>query len=667
MCNLIDHLNYTSLATKKIYSKMKTNYLSVWILLLSSLSLHLRAQDTAFWFAAPHTSEDQGHAAYPAFLAISNGTQEEAHIEITLYNGGGNNVLTIRDTIAPGDLYKHTFSNTAEVRQIENPRSLAGSVTQYGAHINSDVQVTAYYMINHVGTRDIFTLKGHQALGTRFYVPMQHDNAAQTGNFAGAFDQIDMVATKDGTTVTVIPTVPVVNTSGTGPNPSPAGTPIVRTLHKGQTLKIMEQTINTGSLAGTEIIASEPIAVTVTEDMVGGGDTSGDQIVPVNSLGTRYVVPRGYMLNPAMERFYLVASEAGTTVKIYDDPNNASTYTPISLNAAGAAARYTFPVPTLTDTVYVVYVEANKPVYIYHRTGYGEEGAALLPSLYAIGQKQLAFYQVSTAFTGSTEAQKGFLVFHTGAEGSFTVSYGSGSPSPLALTPLDIPNVTDWKIARFDFTNPPAAGRIIKVQSTQSAFSLGYIAGLTLVNDAYGYFSAFGTFEFPDTTYMCTNAPSIILEGGYALSYEWKYNGVTLPGEDRQQLTVTQEGEYTLIMRQDPRIVTVNTFVGRIKAGTMCSDTLLCAGLSPGPLTVSGASGDTYRWESSPDGTTWTPIPGATSRTYTPPALTRTTWYRRGTGASLCTDRVYPATGVKVQVSPCVVPVNPHLRSRVIQ
>jgi hypothetical protein len=75
------------------------------------------------------------------------------------------------------------------------------------------------------------------------------------------------------------------------------------------------------------------------------GDTSGDQIVPVSSLGTRYIVPRGHLYRAqTKERFYLVATTSDTIkVKVYYDANDASKYTMISLYPAGDADRYTFP------------------------------------------------------------------------------------------------------------------------------------------------------------------------------------------------------------------------------------------------------------------------------------------------------------------------------------
>jgi hypothetical protein len=284
--------------------------------LFVSLSAQLRAQDTEFWFVAPHMSEQAAANVplnRPAFLAISNATGQAANVTITRYNGA-NASLVNNVTVAAGALYKLDFTSDADMKTIENPRGTAGNVTEFGIHISSDVKVTAYYMHNHTDSRDIFTLKGRQALGTSFYVPMQSDNAASTGGYTGACDQIDIVATENNTLVTVVPKTAIrVGASSS----SGAGTTFSRTLNAGQTLKIMEHSVNSNpSLAGTQITTSHPVAITVTEDLV-SGDTSGDQIVPVNSLGTRYVVPRGYHQTTSLERFYLVGTAANTTVKIY--------------------------------------------------------------------------------------------------------------------------------------------------------------------------------------------------------------------------------------------------------------------------------------------------------------------------------------------------------------
>jgi hypothetical protein len=639
---------------------MKTKFLHGCILLFCYFAPGLRAQDTEFWFVVAQVSTTNT-SNYPAFLAISNASGKEAHVTITRYNGG--NPIVDNATISgSGGFYKLDFPDANAMKTIENPRDQAGSVTEFGIHIHSDVKVSAYYMLNYTYSKDIYTLKGHQALGTLFYVPMQSDNAAKAnagpigqGNWAG-YDFIDIVATEDDTEVTVEPKAAIrIGISGS----SAAGTPVTRTLDKGETLKIMENTQDAfPSLAGTKITSTKPIAITVTEDMV-AGDNSGDQIVPVNSLGTRYIVPKGYLngQNPALvERFYVVATEDNTTVTVYADTQTTLPDITITLNLAGDVGRYSLP-----SGAEAVYVKASAPVYLYQRTGFGEEGAALLPSFYAIGQTELSFHQADpgSAVDNNGPIQRGFLIFRDGAESGFTISYGIGGTfSPLSLTPLDIPNNADWKIARFNLNNAPSGGQVVRLRNTQSAFAVGYITGHQRSDNCYGYYTAF-SFELPDTTYMCTTNPSVTLKGAYAMSYEWRYNGSVI--STSQSVTVTQEGEYTLVMNQDPTIVTLTTFVSMINAGTICPDTVICTGTSA-LLNVSGASGDTFQWQVSSANATWANIAGATSPTYTTGALTQPAWYRRKTGANDC--QMLESGSTRVGISSCTLPVNPHLMGR---
>jgi hypothetical protein len=605
----------------------------------------------------------------PAFLVVSNGNLQAAHVTITRYNGTNASLVTEVD-IAPGDLYRLSFTTEPEMETVENPRASAGSVTEYGTHIVSDKKVSAYYMFEAPGSRDIFTLKGHQALGTLFYAAVEWDNAAPAGHptYYEACDQIDIVATEDNTLLEVIPTTNIFN-AGDGPNPFPAGDTLRRTLNKGQTLKIREAVINSlPSLAGTKIMVTnnKPVAVTATEDMAGGGggDTSGDQIVPVGSLGSRYIIPRGYKTTQPPDRFYAIATTENTTTTVNLYTSGSSIPDTILSLSEGQGARYSLP-----TGVNVVYAEADHPVYIWHRTGYNEEGAALLPSLYAIGQKEITYYQVQAQY------EMGFLVFRTGTgiSSAFRISYGSTQNATLNVgTPFAVPNLPDWQIARFSL--PAAANnQVVTIRNELSPFSLGYIAANTSssIMTSYGYFSAFGDFEFPDdngTTWMC--GTSVRLDGGYAMYYRWTFpDGHIEEGKNLSYIVATDPGPYILEMNQDPNWVSASTIVTRANTGNLnYTDTTIWVGTAPDMLEVIGASAPTgsgtttYQWQSSPDGVTWTDITGATSFTYTPGVLYQTTWYRWGVRSDLC-GLAY-TNAAEVRVSPRLIPVNPHLRSR---
>jgi len=74
----------------------------------------------------------------------------------------------------------------------------------------------------------------------------------------------------------------------------------------------------------------------------------------------------------------------------------------------------------------------------------------------------------------------------------------------------------------------------------------------------------------------------------------------------------------------------VITMAPALTAGAIGTSQTICSGTAPAAFTsTTAASGGTYQWQSSPDGSSWTDIAGATSSTYAPGTLNATTHYRR--------------------------------------
>ncbi|MDR1675071.1 MAG: FG-GAP-like repeat-containing protein [Tannerella sp.] len=488
------------------------------------------AQNREYWFVAPCPSP-QWHI--PVFFMITNMANVPADVTMRFYNGGSPQDSTY--TIPAGGYWKYDLTTAAAAAQVENPFSQAGNVTKYGVHITSTQQISAYYMIASTDSRDIFTLKGAQALGREFYVPMQSDNASSTGGYTNAYDQIDIVATEDDTEVIVNPTG-IIRVNGAS---WAAGTILKDTLDRGETLKIVEYTANqTPTLSGTHITADKDIAVTIIEDLV-AGDTSGDQIVPVTSLGTTYVVPKGYRTTANSDRFYVVATQSGTNVTV-----NGTTFA--SNMSAGATQRYTFATADVAATV-----QANYPIYVYQRTGYNEEGAAILPSIYALNQKSVTFWA-----TNATN-HKLFIVYRTGTQSDFTVKYGNGTASPLDVgTPITVPSITGWSLAKFDLTASTVNDKVVTIANPNSVFSLGYIAANpgAQTMTCYGNFSTFfNSLHFAeDTIWCCKGGANPTLDGGYAANYTWTLPDGTISPVHTSTLEATQRGLYYLTVDYDP-------------------------------------------------------------------------------------------------------------------
>ena len=100
----------------------------------------------------------------------------------------------------------------------------------------------------------------------------------------------------------------------------------------------------------------------------------------------------------------------------------------------------------------------------------------------------------------------------------------------------------------------------------------------------------------------------------------------------------------------------VRISVNNLDPKSIGSDQTICEGNAPVPLTSVTPTGDgtiTYKWYSSPDGTTWSPaIAGANSETYSPGILATDKYYRREVTSTLngkaCTE--FTAT-VKITVN----------------
>jgi len=104
--------------------------------------------------------------------------------------------------------------------------------------------------------------------------------------------------------------------------------------------------------------------------------------------------------------------------------------------------------------------------------------------------------------------------------------------------------------------------------------------------------------------------PGTVTSGSYRLRVRnwWLNDFVGLPGEACQAVTYGETEDYTLI-------VVNNACVAPPNPGTTNAPNSICAGV-PFNVTLSGmslGSGQTYQWQSSPNGTTWTDILNATN------------------------------------------------------
>lgn len=460
--------------------------------------------DSIFWFAAPWVTPS--HAGNtPLVLRIST---FNAPTTVRVYQPAGTYDSTF--VVPANSLNSHFLTsivNTLESKPADN-------ILNYGIKIEADTLVTVVYEVVTGGNNpETYSLKGQNAVGTEFVCPFQ--NTWINGNYAPIQPKsmICIVATEDNTTVWITPKATVVG--------HPAGITYSVMLNRGQTYTVenTSQVTNTAgnNLGGTIVVSDKPIAVTVSDDSVtnsGGGcrDLMGDQIVPVDVVGTNYIVNRGNMFANSQEGVFIVATQNFTSVTVTTSLGTFS-----QLLNQGDTWKY-----VLTATETLAYVDADKNVYVLQASGFGcEVGEALLPPINCAGSNQVSFTRTNAQtfilnILCPTSAINNFLL-----NGSATLVPGS------VFNP--VPGTGGfWSGAQITFnTTDIPAGSSNLLTNSSDYFGMGVINGGSSTGCYYHYMSAFNRKVYVkagnDTT-LCNGDPSVLLNGsveGGATTGQW--------------------------------------------------------------------------------------------------------------------------------------------------
>ena len=460
---------------------MKKNYI-VFLIVFFSITGTFAQTGTEFWFAAPEVTI--GHNDGGPTLRFTNTGAVAGTVTVTQPANGAfittpNPILipangTVSLVLdAPPNNFKALIENTP-----------TNSVLNKGILITSTVPITAYYEVDNANNNEIFALKGPNGLGTEFYIPITLNSATANTLYnhtvltPNALSTFDIVATLNGTTVQIFSHVPV--------DGHAANIPFTITLNRGQTYSCgfsganFQNPVNQPS--GAVVLSDKPIAITVKEDSkqyTGQGcyDLIGDQIVPVNIVGTDYIVIKGQLNATAGESFFILATQ-----------NNTNVY----VNGVAAPVATLFAGQTyFQDNIALprYYIHTDKPVYCTQVTGFGcELGSALLPPLNCAGSASVSFVR-STA-----EAFYLNIMVKAGNQGNFTLTGGS---NPLCITAADfaaVPGTAGQWVSTYGKTFTLAEvpqGVAMKLTNSTDVFGMGLINGAAATGCRYGFFSEF--------------------------------------------------------------------------------------------------------------------------------------------------------------------------------
>ena len=470
--------------------KKALNRLLLILFLISSKSV-ISQIDTVFWFAAPWVTT--GHAS---------------NIPVTLRLSSFNNATTVR-VRQPAGTFDTTFVIPANslvseslshlINQIENVP--ANTVHNRGLKITSDFPITAIYeVVTVVNNPETYSLKGQNGMGLEFVCPFQ-TNGNNGGYTPTPKSQILIVATENATVVWITPRCPVVGHA--------ANVSYSITLNAGQTYNVENVTRFTSvagqNLSGTIVVSNKPISVTVSDDSVGGVsgcfDLMGDQIVPVEVVGTEYIINKGGLNAAQFEGAYVVATQNFTQITIND-----GAITTVLLNKGD-----TYFYKTINP---LTYITGDKPVYVIHVSGFGcELGEAILPPLNCAGSDQVSFTRTNTQTFILN------ILCKTTAIGNFLLN-GSAALVPAAGFTVVPGTAGVWSGFQRSYTTVeiPAGVTNLLTNShpTDSLFAMGVINGGASSGCLYHYMSSFLRKVYTNAGIdqnLCTATNTIALTG----------------------------------------------------------------------------------------------------------------------------------------------------------
>ncbi len=401
---------------------------------LCCLSEFVSAQtDTSFWFAAPEITFNGGtsHSDRPVSLHF---TALSRPAVITISQPANPSFIPLTITLPA---YSSGLQDlTPYIDNLECKP--ANTILNYGLLVRSTALITAYYEEASTNNPEMFVLNGRNALGRNFFIPAQ--NIMQNGLLPKnppASSSFDIVATEDNTTITITPANDIAGHTAT------AGAFTV-TLNKGQTYSATA-TGSSGSqhLMGSAVVSDKPVAVTIKDDSIGGDgycdceDLAGDQIVPIERIGTRYISIPGYMgsdvckTSPPTDHLFILATQDNTTVTV-----NGTVETTLSKGQ-------TYYKPSYNN---IFYIETSSPSYVLQLSGFScEVGHVLLPQLDCTGSKAVGFMRSENSSTFYMN-----ILVPAGSEGNFTFNGSAGIISAGTFQP--VPGAPSWMYARIPLT-----------------------------------------------------------------------------------------------------------------------------------------------------------------------------------------------------------------------
>ena len=422
----------------------------------------LQAQsDREFWFAAPEVTSQ--HSDNPIIFRFTTYSKDAI---ITIDQPANPSFSPITFNVPANQTYSLPFTIYKEI--VENKPG--NTELNYGIRITATASISAYYELASSNNPEIFPLKGDVSKGLDFIIPAQTRFNNQTYAVFPARNGFAIVATEDNTTINIDLTRP----------DEKGNSKITVRLNKGQTYAVnAASSMVTSHIGGSRVTSDKPICVTVYDDsiVIGGWDLIGDQIVPSNNTGKKFIAVKGELSAPgffASDFLYIWPTEDNTEIIINGNPLTRK---------YNRGESFEFQL-----SEYSAYITTDKNVYVFQLTGTGTEAAATsLPSVECTGSQSVSFVRPSA---GALYLN---ILCKTADIGSFAVN---GNTNLIDLTKFSVVpgSAGIWQFARINVTPNSPLDLLISnnlatsITNSTGLFHLGFL-NTSGGGSRLGYFS----------------------------------------------------------------------------------------------------------------------------------------------------------------------------------
>lgn len=457
------------------------------LLVLFSVMSSFAQFDTEFWFAPPYANP------------VHDGNNQFRFV----FSTGNQASTVIISQPANPSFTPVTFNIGANSNFISTIPTISANVDQSNLTSNRGFKIVAthpvfcYYEVYTqpgqtypVHNTELFALKGMNALGTDFYIPMQNylPNHTYTQQ---CYSYFSVVASEDNTSVTITPTQALLG--------RPANVPFNITLNTGQFYTARAAGFSAiAHPAGSRVVANKNVAVTYYDDSMSGtlfggcADIGGDQIVPTPLLGNIYIPIQGYAYHNSnstgsvgpYDPVFILASQDGTQVYI----NNLTT--PVATLNAGQTYKYQFTTNPFSNSANsAAYIATSNPVYVSQVSGFGcELGYSILPTMDCRGSRSVSVTR--------SQGDSYYLTLVTAQAhvGNFTLNGTAGIITAADFQPVPGSGGTYSFARKLLTTSVLPVGASARIQNTSGDFHLGVINGGDGNTCKFGYFSDFAQY-----------------------------------------------------------------------------------------------------------------------------------------------------------------------------